>query len=750
LEQRQKTPAKTPRLRLAPRYAVRFTPLNLAPASLVRRLAWRAGDALVFWRACLIAELEDRRGFVWLPVAFGTGILIYFALPREPLLAALGLVVFASALWAIRAWASGGSFRLAVILCLIAAGAACAKMRVDRLVGPELDRQMTASLTGRVVAVDRRAERPPRLILDTIDWPGRAADATPRRIRISLRGQTVLPEIGGRVSLRARLGPVPGPAMPGAYDPRRAAFFDGIAASGFAFGKWTPGQAAGEPGFSPRIAVSRLRRAISERIRQADDGQAGAVAAALIVGDRSRLSQQTVDHLRTAGLAHILAISGLHMALVAGTAFALLRALLALSPALALSRPIKKWAALAALAVGLVYLALSGGNVATIRAYVMAAVMFTAILIDRPAISLRNLAIAAFIVLALQPESVAEPGFQMSFAAVAGLIAGWEAWRDRERLNLSQPSPSPIVRGAKLTGRALAGIGLTTLIASLATAPFAAFHFQKLAAYSLAGNLAAMPLVSLVIMPAGLFALVAMPFGLETLILPSMFAGIDFLLTVSAGIAGLDGALVVTPKMPAASLILISAGFLWLTLWRPRLRLFGLAPIAAGLVLVPLTARAPDILMTAEGRAVGVRDAGGTLRIAGSRAGSFIVDQWREAEGPRAPDPQAIRDGVACDRLGCILMTKGGLVVAHIRNPAAFIEDCRRADIVLTPLRAPDSCAASLVIDSRATARRGAHAVYLAHDINLESPDKRPTQAVRIVTAWPEIRRPWQGRPSAP
>ncbi|HSG95580.1 MAG TPA: ComEC/Rec2 family competence protein, partial [Afifellaceae bacterium] len=375
--------------------------------------------------------------------------------------------------------------------------------------------------------------------------------------------------------------------------------------------------------------------------------------------------------------------------------------------------PIKKWAALAALAVGLVYLALSGGNVSTIRAYVMAAVMFAAILIDRPAISLRNLAIAAFIVLALQPESVAEPGFQMSFAAVAALIAGWETWRDRERLNLADPSSSLVARGMRLVARGFAGIALTTLIASLATAPFAAFHFQKLATYSLAGNLAAMPLVSLVIMPAGLFALVAMPFGLETVVLPVMFAGIDALRAVSAYISGLDGALALTPKMPVASLVFVSAGFLWLTLWRPRLRLFGLVPIAAGLVLVPLAARLPDIVMTAEGSAVGVRDAAGTLRIAGSRAGSFIIDQWLEAEGPRAPDVSAIGDGVTCGLLGCILKTAGGLTVAHIRRPAAFVEDCRRADIVVTPLHAPDGCAARLVIDSRALARGGAHAVYL-------------------------------------
>ena len=750
LEQRQKTPASIPRLQPPARHSARAAPLELAPAPLARRLLWRTGDALALWRGSLAAELEDRRGFVWLPVAFATGILIYFALPREPMLAAFGLVVLVSGLWAAHAWAAGRPFRLAVVLCLIAAGAAGAKMRVDRLIGPELDRSQTVSLTGRVIALNRRAERPPRVVLDTIGWPGRAPDLTPRKIRISLRGQAILPEIGSRIAVRGRIGPVPGPAMPGAYDPRRAAFFDGIAASGFAFGKWTPAGAAEHTRFDLRIFIARLRAAISERIRQADNGQRGAVAAALIVGDRSRLSAQTVDHLRTAGLAHILAISGLHMALVAGTAFALLRALLALSPALALRRPIKKWAALAALAVGFVYLALSGGNVATIRAYVMAAVMFCAILTDRPAISLRNLAIAAFIVLAFQPESVTEPGFQMSFSAVAGLIAGWEVWRDRDRRNLAEPPTHPIARAARLTARALGGIALTTLIAGLATAPFAAFHFQKLAAYSLAGNLAAMPLVSLVVMPAGLFALVAMPFGLETLVLPVMFSGIEILLSVSAAIAGLGGAVVSTPHIPVASLILIAAGFLWLCLWRPRLRLFGLLPIAAGLALVLSGAPAPDIVMTAQGRAVGVRDAGGTLRIAGSRAGSFILDQWLEAEGPDAPDPSAIRDGVACGRLGCILKTASGLTVAHIRHPAAFIEDCRRADIVLTPLRAPGDCAASLVIDARATARRGAHAIYLAGDTGLESLNGKSAEAARIVTAWPEVRRPWQGRPPAP
>ncbi len=240
--------------------------------------------------------------------------------------------------------------------------------------------------------------------------------------------------------------------------------------------------------------------------------------------------------MRASGLGHVLSISGLHMALVAGSVFWLIRALLALSPRLALTRPIKKWAAAGALAAATFYLTISGSNVATQRSYVMLAVILCAVMIDRRAITLRNVAIAALIVLILEPESLLTASFQMSFAATLALVAGYEALRDRADRTLSL---------ANLADRGLAGrlwfsahgLFLTSLIAALATTPFAIYHFQRAAPLALLANLAAMPVVGLLVMPAALFAVILMPLGLESLALVPMSWGIDWFVRVGEVVA---------------------------------------------------------------------------------------------------------------------------------------------------------------------------------------------------------------------
>ena len=387
----------------------------------------------------------------------------------------------------------------------------------------------------------------------------------------------------------------------------------------------------------------------------AQPGEAGAVAAALLVGERSALSTETNDSLRISGLFHILSISGLHMMLIAGTTFFVVRALLALSPTLALRRPIRKWAALAALLVLTAYFALSGGGSATVRSYVMALIIFGAILVDRPAISMRNLAIAAFVVLALEPEGVIEPGFQMSFAAVAALIAAWEFWRERSCGALTDENVIPGYRILRMAGAAIFGVAVTTLIAGLATAPFAAYHFERVATYSLLGNLLAAPLVSAIIMPFGLLSLAVMPFGLEALPLAVMAWGIEMLLAVSrlrrlaSGRAGARA----TDCRPCAC-----------SSSRPACCGFasGAAagdssdcPHRAGLLLIPLLIDPPDILVAPDGTAVAVRDAGGVLRVAGARAGSYIVEQFFDEEGGPPAEAAALREGVRCDASACLL-----------------------------------------------------------------------------------------------
>ena len=318
------------------------------------------------------------------------------------------------------------------------------------------------------MSAEHRVDRRPRIVLDRLASEMIGADAMPRKVRLTLPESYGLPPLGARIAIRARLMPVAGPVVPGGYDPRRAAYFDGIGGSGFLLGQWQVAEAP--PANSSELAIARIRSAIVARIMAAEPGEAGAVAAALLVGERSSLSEETNESLRISGLAHILSISGLHMMLIAGAAFFLVRALLALSPPLALSRPIRKWAAVTAILVVTVYLALSGGGAATTRAYVMAVIIFSAMLLDRPAISMRNLAIAAFIVIALEPEGVAEPGFQMSFAAVAALIAAWELWSDRERRRLTDDDALPGLRLLRTARRAVLGVAATTLVAGLATA----------------------------------------------------------------------------------------------------------------------------------------------------------------------------------------------------------------------------------------------------------------------------------------
>lgn len=699
-----------------------------------RKLGWRGADILFWLRNNLEAELAERAGFNWLAVAFAIGSLCYFALPREPLLIALFGGAVAFAVVASVAYRRGTAWRIVTVIAVLLAGATAGKVRVDGLVVPEIERPIVANVSGRVIDREGRAERRPRIVLDEVRSAQIAPEAMPQRIRVTLSEKYGLPPLGGRIVLKAGLAPVEGAVVPGGYDPHRAAFFDAIGGSGFVLGQWT--REEDPPAYSPDLMVERTRAAIVQRIMAAEPGEAGAVAAALLVGERSALSSETNDNLRISGLYHILSISGLHMMLIAGVTFFAVRGLLALSPSLALRRPIRKWAAAVALVVLSAYFALSGGGPATVRSYVMALIIFGAILIDRPAISMRNLAIAAFVVLAFTPEGVVEPGFQMSFAAVAALIATWEFWRTHRAERLTDDNVVPGFWLIRLGAKAVGGVAVTTLVAGLATSPFAAYHFERVATYSLLGNLLAAPLVSVIIMPFGLLSLVVMPFGLEALPLAVMAWGIDMLLGVARFVASIPGAQVHAPPIAPLCLLLIASGMVWLCLWRRRWRLFGLAPIALGLALIPALVDPPDILVAPSGTAIAVRDAAGVLRVSGARAGTYVVGQFFDEEGEAPSDMEVLRLGVSCDAAACLLHDRGGDMVSHVRDPSAFAEDCGRAAVVATPLAAPRDCTAPLVIDARHLARFGAHAVWIGEEGGKPS--------FRVTTDRSSTPRPWQ------
>jgi competence protein ComEC len=430
-----------------------------------------------------------------------------------------------------------------------------------------------------------------------------------------------------------------------------------------------------------------------------------------MTGDRAAIPEDVMRTFRDSGLAHLLAISGLHIGLFAGILFFGVRALLALIPPLALRFPIKKWAAAAAIPGAFAYALIAGATVPTQRAFVMVGLVLLAVLLDRQGLSMRLVAWAASVILLFKPESLLGASFQMSFAAVIALIAGYEFYiRRRAR----REGPLPWWRRPPAF---LAGVAVTTLIASSATAPFAIYHFNRFAVFALAANLIAVPITSLLIMPAAVIAFFLMPVGLDHLALAPMGWGVEGVLWVARTVAGWPGSVVLLPAAPSFGLVLVVAGGLWLCLWRLRWRLLGLAAIALGIAAFSLGQK-PDILVDGEGRLFAVRGADGSYLLSSRRRARFSGESWLRRVGQRPEASPAWPKGAAggrlsCDNLGCIYR-KGGHLVALITDPMALIDDCRRADLVIStvPVRLPCP-SAKRVIDRFDLWREGAHAIWL-------------------------------------
>lgn len=383
--------------------------------------------------------------------------------------------------------------------------------------------------------------------------------------------------------------------------------------------------------------------AIADALVAALPGPRGAFAAAIAVGDRSNIDAGDAEALRAANLAHLLAISGLHMGLLTGLVFALMRLALAALPGGLASVSAKKVAAVAALAAGLGYLLLSDATVATQRAFVMVAVAFTAVLLDRPAITLRGLALAAAVILALRPVSLMDAGFQTSFAATAALVAGYEEVRRRRQAIWAEAERGQRSRRDRLMRTAalyLAALVFTSVVAGVATAPYAAYHFNRVAPYGLPANLAAVPVMGLVIAPAGIAAAVLAPLGLEGPALWLMGEGIAWVLTVAHATAALHGAVRPVPVAPEPVLALVTLGGLWLFLWRGRFRLAGLAGVAAALALWVGAPQRPEVLIALGARLVGVLGSKGRV-LDHDRAQSFVAETWLRRDGAAAAQADA-------------------------------------------------------------------------------------------------------------
>ena len=584
--------------------------------------------------AAFLAERE--RWFLWLPVAMGIGIALYFVLDSEPH-AWAGPVVLAVTMASVVAGWRRPSLRLvAVVVATAAFGFCVAQWRAHDVAAPVIEeRTRSVVVSGRVAGVETRPTGI-RVVIDEPSVGDLAAERTPRRVRITVRTRGHSPRPGEWIRVRAVLMPPPPPAAPGAFDFPRQAWFKGLGAVGFAVGK-IEHLADAESALSLSLWLNGRRQVIAERVREKLAPESGGVAAALMTGDRGGIPKDVVAALRDAGLAHLLAISGLHVGLIAASLFVAVRGLLALWLVVALRFPIKKWAAAVSLGGAFTYLLLTGATIPTQRAFLMTGLVLVAVILDRVAISMTLVAWAAVAVLLHSPESILGPSFQMSFAAVVALIATYEFLRKRW---------GEWRAGAGLPRRAflyLGGVALTTFIAGSATAPYAAFHFNRFVDYGMAANLAAVPVTALWIMPWSVVAYLLMPFGLDGLALAPMGWGIEFLVFVARTVAGWPGSVTLLPPMPVVSLVAITFGGLWLCLWRGRWRLGGLVGFVAGAVVMT-AAPTPDVLIAGDGRLFAVRDGAGGLILSSSRARGMTAETWLRLHGRNGlasplPDP---------------------------------------------------------------------------------------------------------------
>lgn len=712
-------------------------------------LSRHRGRAEDYLRALLAAMREDLRARIyWAVVIFAAGIVIYFALPFEPPIAMAFLFVAApAALWPLCKHKPGLRFATGAVF-LLALGLAFASFRSAQFAGPLILEELgPTELTGRLVRIEERQKGAIRITIERLEIARLAAAETPERLRISVRTRRdhLLP--GAIISTRAILLPLSGPVIPGGYDFARQIWFQGIGGSGFAVGEVKVLERPPTASWSERLETLRLR--VAARIRASIEGPTSAVAAALLTGLRGGIPEQAVDNLRRTGLAHLLAISGLHMALFVGTSFFLFRAILAAIPRLAARYPIRKWAAVAAWFVGLGYLFLSGMAISTQRAFIMVTIALLAVLLDRRAISMRLVAIAAAVVLMLQPEALFSPGFQMSFAAVVALVAVYKAvrpllWRLRAR-------ESRYLGTLRLY---FLGIVLSTLVAEAAIAPFSIFHFNRMALLGIPANLVAMPVMGFWVMPAGLLALFLMPFGLEALPLAVMGSGLEVILSTAAEISAVPHSTLELSQMPQATLALLALGGLWLALWQDR-RLRSLAVLlflAAGLIWANTTP--PDILVGRDGRLVAIRHwQSGLYYFSSGRAERFSRQAWQRAMAQQdylgfdalaaAHDPDLGHSRFACRPEGCIYHwpkgPRGGpAVLALTRKPDGFRLDCRQADLLITPLRAPRDCGGPrLVIDRGFVRRAGGLALWFEEDGKIRLQGTNDTRGLR----------PWVVRP---
>ncbi|AIT78861.1 ComEC/Rec2 family competence protein [Novosphingobium pentaromativorans] len=630
----------------------------------------------------------------WLVVAFAAGIGTWFGLPGPLYWSAFAGGAIAIAALAGWVWPDRERFaqlRLAICAVFLMFSAGCLTVWAKSvLAGQEaIERPISGVFLGKVLGVD---EQP---ALERVRWivAAREPDSgVPIKVRVNVPADPDAAPVspGAVIRFEARLMPPAAPMFPGGYNFARTAWFSGLSASGSVTGRVT----IVEPGTGDD-GIDAMRTALSRHVRSRMAGSEGGIAAALASGDRGGILEEDAQAMRDAGLAHLLAISGLHVSAVIGAAYFLALRLLALCPALALRLRLPVVAALCGALAGIAYTVLTGSQVPTVRSCIGAMLVLIALALGREALSLRMLAVAGFIVLLVWPESLTGPSFQMSFAAVLAIVALATSGPARQFLAPREESwLSRLMRQVVM-------LFVTGFVIEVVLMPIGFYHFHRAGAYGALANVLAIPLTTFAVMPCIALALLCDIVGLGGPFWWLAGQFIDLLLGLAHKISALPGAVSVLPAMGTGGFLLFVTGGLWLGLWSGRVRLLGLVPACFGIVWLILL-EPPDILVTGDGRHVGLLDDSGdglvTLRDTGS---DYVRDNLREFAGIEGElTPLASWPGSRCNRDFCsVRIDRAGrswdLLIARGRDQVperSLAAACDKADIVVADRWLPWSC----------------------------------------------------------
>lgn len=631
-----------------------------------------------------ICYAERARWILWLPVFVGVGIGIYFGLENEPSLLPLMLAVVAGVIFT---WIAYKKQKIAVTIVLgiglcILLGMALATWRTQSIAAPILHKTLYPQIITGVVAEITTRPDSTRLTLALPHIEDLSAAETPKYVTVSLR-QHVDSSVGLGDTVRMRAGffPPPMPGFPGGYAFNRYFFFKQIGAMGYALGKTQPEilqKAEDVSGFGGWVA--RQRQAIATWLMEKMGPREGSVAAALMVGEAKAIPEDIYEAMRQSGLVHVLSISGMHLTLAATIMFFSVRLLLACIPAFSLRYDGKKVAAVVALVGTFMYLLLAGSPISAQRSFVMVALVLGAVMLSRTVTPMRSLCLAAAIILVVTPESLLNPGFQLSFAATMAILAYYEHWMEK-----SDKIPPEEWSWQRKQRRFWGGIIATSAVATLATTPFVLYHFDGLPLYSIFANLLVTPLVSFWIMPLVVLVLALLPFGIAGFFLPLLKGGIYLMIQVAKWVFMLPYAVINLPPLSTIMLVVITLGGLWLCLWQTRWRYCGLVTIAIGCASL-FFYQPPDMVISADGKKIAVRTAPeAVVMLHGQRSG-FMQDGWLRFLRVEELHSQKQANGTAlqCDDLGCIYHWNGKeIAFSHHRSTLA--EDCLHSDMVVTP-----------------------------------------------------------------